>query len=191
MPLPMEKSEPYTFEDCLAGDEEELLEIIDGEPILMALPSSDHQRISGALFAQLCNYLEGKKCEVFSAPFGVRPFEQDGDKPEDVTTLLQPDISVVCDRSKIDKHGCKGAPDMVIEILSPSTRRHDQLVKLNLYQKAGVREYWIVSPEEETVKVFLLENGILTLHELYEKNDFARVYVLANCGIDLNRVFPE
>lgn len=191
MPLPIEKNEPYTFEDCLAGDEEELLEIIDGEPIMMAPPSSNHQRISGALFAQFYNYLEGKKCEVFSAPFGVRPFEKDGDKPEDVTTLLQPDISVVCDKSKIDKRGCKGAPDMVIEILSPSTRRHDQLVKLNLYQKAGVREYWIVSPEEETVKVFLLENGILTLHELYEKKDFARVNILANCGIDLSRVFPE
>lgn len=190
MPLPTPR-DYYTFEDYLEDTGEERYEIIDGEPILMAPPSSNHQRISGALFAQLYNYLEGKKCEVFAAPFGVRPFERDGDKPKDVTTMLQPDISVVCDRSKIDKHGCKGAPDMVIEILSPSTRRHDQLVKLNLYQKAGVREYWIVSPEEETVKVLLLENGILTLHELYEKNDFARVHVLANCGIDLSRVFPE
>lgn len=190
MPLPVEK-DYYTFADCLEDTSEKRYEIIDGKPILMAPPSSDHQRISVALTSQLYNYLEGKKCEVFSAPFGVRPFERDGDKPEDVTTLLQPDISVVCDRSKIDKHGCKGAPDMVIEILSPSTRRHDRLVKLNLYQKAGVREYWIVSPEEQTVQVFLLENGMLTLHELYEKNDFARVNVLDNCGIDLSRVFPE
>lgn len=190
MPLPIEK-EHYTFADYLEWNEDERIEMIDGECISMATPSSDHQRIRMALSAQLYNYLEGKKCEVFAAPFDVRPFEQDGDSPEDVTTVLQPDISVVCDKSKNDKFGCKGAPDMVIEILSPSTRRHDQLVKLNLYQKAGVREYWIVSPEEETVKVFLLENGILTLHELYEKNDFARVYVLANCGIDLSRVFPE
>lgn len=190
MPLPIEK-EHYTFADYLEWNEDERIEMIDGEIIAMASPSSNHQRISGALFAQLYNYLEGKKCEVFAAPFDVRPFERDGDSPKDVTTVLQPDISVVCDRSKTDNRGCKGTPDMVIEILSPSTRRHDRLVKLNLYQKAGVREYWIVSPEEQTVEVLLLENGILTLHEIYDKEAFVKVNVLANCGIDLSRVFPE
>ena len=93
------------------------------------------------------NFLEGKKCKVCPAPFAVRLFEKDGDASEDMDTMVEPDISVVCDNSKQDKHGCKGAPDLVVEILSQSTQRHDQLVKLGLYQRAGVREYWIAGPE--------------------------------------------
>lgn len=81
---------------------------------------------------------------MYPAPFGVRLFEQNGERPEDVDTMVEPDISVVCDRGKIDKYGCKGAPDLIIEVLSPSARRHDRLVKLNLYQRAGVQEYWMV-----------------------------------------------
>ena len=84
-------------------------------------------------------------------PFGVRLFEKDGDVPDDVDTVVEPDISVICDKNKLDKHGCKGAPDMVIEVLSPSTLRHDRFVKLALYQQAGVREYWVVEPETRTV----------------------------------------
>ena len=106
--------------------------------------------------------------------------------------MVQPDISVVCDRSKIDKHGCKGAPDMVVEILSPSTRRHDRLVKLNLYQRAGVREYWIVDPDTQSVQVFLPDNGgSLRLHEDYGKDDIAKVHVLDGCFIELGKVFSE
>lgn len=92
----------------------------------------------------MANFLDGKQCRVYPAPFGVRLFEQNGERPEDVDTMVEPDISVVCDRGKIDKYGCKGAPDLIIEVLSPSTRRHDRLVKLNLYQRAGVQEYWMV-----------------------------------------------
>lgn len=154
MPLPA-KQERFTFADVLTWDEGEHIEIINGEAFMIATPSSRHQEISGELFRQLANFLEGKRCKVYPAPFGVRLFEQDGDSPEDVDTMVEPDISVVCDRSKIDKHGCKGAPDLIIEILSPSTRRHDRLVKLNLYQRAGVREYWIADPENRTVRVML------------------------------------
>ena len=111
---------------------------------------------------------------------------------EDVDTLVEPDISVVCDRNKLDKYGCKGAPDLVIEILSPSTQRHDRLVKLGLYQRAGVREYWIVSPEEQTVQVLLLDDGgNLRPHELYGREEIARVNVLEGCFIDLEKVFAE
>lgn len=128
MPLPA-KQERFTFADVLTWDEGEHIEIINGEAFMIATPSSRHQEISGELFRQLANFLEGKRCKVYPAPFGVRLFEQDGDSPEDVDTMVEPDISVVCDRSKIDKHGCKGAPDLIIEILSPSTRRHDLLTK--------------------------------------------------------------
>ena len=158
---------------------------------MMATPSRIHQEISGELFRQLANFLEGKKCKVYPAPFGVRLFEQNEDSPEDVNTVVEPDISVVCDRSKLDDHGCKGAPDMLIEILSPSSLRHDRLVKLNLYQRAGVREYWIVDPENRAVQVLTLTDGLLLPHEDYGQDDIAKVNVLDGCFIELSKVFSE
>ena len=105
--------------------------------------------------------------------------------------MVEPDISIVCDRGKLDKHGCKGAPDMVVEILSPSTQRHDRLVKLGLYQRAGVQEYWIVDPDSSTVQVFLQRDGSLQLHEVYDQGGVAKVNVLDGCFIELSKVFPE
>lgn len=155
-------------------------------------PSRLHQEISGEMFRQLANYLEGKKCRVYHPPFAVRLFEQDEDSPEDVDTMVKPDLTVVCNHDKLDEAGCKGAPDMVVEILSPSTQRHDRLVKLGLYQRAGVREYWIVSPEEQTVLVMLLDSGgILQLHEVYGRDSIAKVNVLDGCFIELAKVFAK
>jgi len=191
MPLPAKK-EQYTFADVLSWNGNERIEIIDGEAYMMAPPSSYHQEISMELARQLANFLDGKRCRVYPAPFGVRLFEQDGDTPENVDTMVEPDISVVCDRNKVDKYGCKGAPDMIVEILSPSTHRHDRLVKLNLYQRAGVREYWIVDPETKTVQVFLPDdNASFRLHEDYGKEDVAKVNVLDGCFIELSKVFSE
>ena len=191
MSLTAEKAR-YTFADVLTWEENERIEIINGEAVMMAPPSSTHQEISGALFAQLYNYLEGKQCRVYAAPFAVRLFEQGEDAPEDVDTMVEPDLSVICDKSKIDKRGCKGAPDLVIEILSPSTRRHDRLVKLGLYQRAGVREYWIVNPEDRTVQVMLQDGaGSLRIHEDYGQDDVAKVNVLDGCFIELSKVFAE
>lgn len=190
MALPAEKSR-YSLADCLTWDENKLIEIIDGEAFMMATPSRIHQKISGELFRQLANYLEGKKCEAYAAPFGVRLFEQDGDRPEDVDTVVEPDISVVCDRSKLDKHGCKGAPDLIVEILSPSSLRHDRLVKLNLYQRAGVREYWIVDPVDQSVQSFVLENGHYTARDLAGTGEKIKVNVLKDCVIDLTAVFSN
>lgn len=191
MALPAENAR-YTFADCLTWEESERIEIIKGEAVMMAPPSRTHQEISGALFAQLYNFLEGKKCRVYAAPFAVRLFERDGEAPEDVDTMVEPDLSVVCDRDKLDDHGCKGAPDLVVEILSPSTRRHDRLVKLDLYQRAGVREYWIVDPENKAVQVFLQDGGgSLKLHEDYGQEDVAKVDVLNGCFVELSKIFPE
>ena len=191
MALPVKK-ERYTFADVLSWDETERIEIINGEAVMMAPPSRIHQKISGEIFRQLANFLEGKRCEVYSAPFGVRLFEKDGDRPEDVDTVVEPDITVVCDTSRLDQHGCKGAPELVMEILPPSSRRHDMLVKLNLYQRAGVREYWIVNPDDKDVQVFLLDgSGLFRVHGFYGREDIARVNVLEGCFIELCKVFPE
>ena len=191
MALPAEKTR-YTFADVLSWDEDERIEIIDGEAFMMATPSRIHQEISGELFRQLANFLEGKQCRVYPAPFGVRLFARDGDGPEDVDTLVEPDISVVCDRSKLDQHGCKGAPEMEIEILSPSTLRHDRLVKLNLYDQAGGLEYWIVDPQNRAVQVFRRDGGAaLRICEEYGHTQVAKVSVLDGCFLELSKVFPE
>lgn len=190
MALPVEK-EYYTFADVLTWDENDRIELIDGEAYMMAPPSRIHQQISMELSRQLANFLVGKKCKVYPAPFGVRLFEKDGDRPENVDTMVEPDISVICDKNKLDKYGCKGAPDLIIEILSPSSVRHDRFVKLTLYQWAGVREYWIVEPETRTVQVFTLENGILKPTAFYGPGDIAKVNVLEGCFIELCKVFAE
>lgn len=189
MALPQEKC--YTMADVLNWDGQERIELIDGYPVMMAPPARVHQRACMALAGQLYHYLKGKKCEVYPAPFAVRLFEQEGDYPEDVYTMVEPDISVICDSSKLDAAGCKGAPDLVMEILSPSTIRHDQFTKFNLYQRAGVREYWIVNPAEKSVQVFLLEDGHYTAKEYGGADDQLRVNVLEGCVIDLSEVFPE
>lgn len=182
----------YTFADCLAWDESKHIEIINGEAIVMLTPLRIHQEILGELSRQLANFLDGKRAEVFFAPFAVRLFEKDGDAPESVDTMVLPDISVICDPNKLDEYGCKGAPEMVVEILSPSTQRHDQLVKLRLYQQAGVQEYWIVDPENQTVRVMLMdEYSRFQLHEVYGREELAKVNILDGCFIELAKVFPD
>ena len=188
MPLP--KEERYTLSDALSWDEHDRIELIEGAPAMMAPPSRIHQEIVAELTRQLGNYLEGKKCKVYPAPFAVRPFEKNDDSPEDVDTLVEPDISIVCDSDKLDDIGCKGAPDMVAEVLSPSTQRHDRLVKYNLYQRAGVREYWIVDPTAKSVQTFVLEDGHYTAASFGSPDDVLKVSVLDGCFIELSKVFP-
>lgn len=188
MALPQEKY--YTYEDILNWPGDERVELIDGEPYLIrSSPSSEHQTISLELILQIGSYLRGKKCRLYHAPYDVRLFEKDGDQPYQVDTVVQPDLLVVCDPSKVDSNGCKGAPDLVIEILSPSTRQHDRLTKLNLYRRAGVKEYWIVDPEEKTVIVMTLEDGEHYAPTAYSANARVPVGVLEDCVIDLGPVF--
>lgn len=187
MALP--KEERYTYADYLEWDEKERVELIDGAPLMMAPPSRKHQEISGEIYRQLANFLRGKGCRVYAAPFGVRLFERAEDGPEDVDTVVEPDITVVCDRDKLDDQGCKGAPDLIVEILSPSTQRRDRLTKLNLYQRAGVREYWIVNPEDRTVQVMLLENGLYRVVDVGTAQDVVKVNSLEGCYLELEKVF--
>ena len=180
----------YNFEDFLRWGMSENTELIDGTPYMMAPPSRRHQRILFALARQIADFLEDKPCEIYVAPFAVRLFEKKNDRPEDVDTLVEPDISVICDSDKLDDYGCKGAPDFIIEILSPSSKSHDRIVKYNLYQKAGVREYWIVDPEKEYILPFVLQDGVYIASDMEtEKEDQMPVKVLNGCVIDLKKVF--
>lgn len=181
----------YTYADLLEWEGDTRYELYSGQPRAMSSPSDVHQDISGELHLQIGNYLRGKKCKVYYAPFDVRLFEEKGDRPEDTDTVVQPDLMVVCDPDKVDRHGVRGAPDLIIEILSESTRKLDRLIKFNLYQRAGVREYWIVDPVSRTVAVYTLEEGAYHGAETYGPDALAPVGVLEDCQIDLSAVFPE
>ena len=181
----------YTYADLLEWEGDTRYELYGGQPRAMSSPSDVHQEILGELHLQFGNYLRGKKCKVYFAPFDVRLFEEKGDRPEDTDTVVQPDLMVVCDPEKVDRHGVRGAPDLIIEILSESTRKLDRLIKFNLYQRAGVREYWIVDPVSRTVAVYTLEEGAYHGAETYGPDAVAPVGVLEDCQIDLSAVFPE
>lgn len=185
------KEEYFTYADYLTWEEQEHTELIEGVPMMMAPPSRMHQQISGEIFRQLANYLEGKKCRVYAAPFSVRLFAQSDTPDNQVSTIVEPDISVICDRDKLDDRGCVGAPDLVVEVISPSSIRHDRLTKFNLYRRAGVREYWIVSPDEQTVQVCVLQDGSYQTVDLGVPGDVVKVNVLDGCFIELAWVFRQ
>lgn len=189
MPFPMEQ-QSYTYVDYLSWDEGDRMELIEGAPIMMAPPSTAHQAILMEMSRQLANYLDGKNCKVFPAPFAVRLFSDRDKRDEDVNTVVEPDITIVCDLEKLDKRGCNGAPDAVIEILSPSTAKHDRFTKLHLYRKAGVKEYWIVDPAEKSVQVCLFDVDAGPA-AFYTRDDIAKVSVLQGCFIELEKVFPD
>ena len=186
--LPQEQR--YTYEDLLNWDDGIRYELYDGQPVALASPSDVHQEISMELATQFHTYLKGKRCKVYAAPFDVRLFEASGDGPEEVEYVLQPDLTVVCDPEKVDPRGVHGAPDLVVEILSPSTAQFDKLWKFNLYQKAGVREYWIVDPKDRMVSVFTLADGKYCA-AAYGADASVPVSVLEGCVIEMSAVFPE
>lgn len=188
MALPQEKKE-YSFADYLTWSKDSRIEIMDGQVIMMAPPTRIHQKISGEIFYQLRTYLEEKKCEVYAAPFAVRLFEKENDTPEDIQTVFEPDITVICDQNKLDDDGCKGAPDFIVEILSPSTMSHDWIYKMRRYEQAGVKEYWIISPKEQSLQVFVYENNAYQFQGSYGPNDIVKVNSLDGCSINLFKVF--
>ena len=189
MPLPQEERK-YSYADYLTWPEGERWEIIDGIAYMQAAPSPIHQEISGGIFAQFHNYLSGNPCKVYHAPFCVRLTNGDEKQNEDINKVVEPDISIVCDKSKIDKKGCNGAPDLIVEVMSPSSIKTDRLIKFNKYEKAGVREYWIVEPDGKLVNVFILqENKRYGRPEIYTEDDKVAVSIFQDLIIDLKVVF--
>ena len=175
----------YTYSDYYSWDDDKRWELIDGIAYAMApAPSLTHQSLLGEFFYQLYTFLKGKTtCRVFIAPFDVR-LNPDG--LDD--TVVQPDITVVCDESKLDDRGCRGVPEMAIEVLSPSSTKHDRVRKFELYQRYGVIEYWIVDPVDKSVQVNILENGQYGT-KVYAKTEVVAVHTLEGCTIRLSDFF--
>ena len=146
-----QKLKEFTYKDYLSWTDDERWEIIDGSPYSMSpAPSRKHQAISRELERQIANFLLNKSCEVFDAPFDVR-LSEEGESNEETSTIVQPDIIVVCDENKLDDNGCIGAPDIVIEIISPATAVKDKKIKFSLYERRGVKEYRLVEPADNTI----------------------------------------
>lgn len=184
----------YTYSDYLTWEWTEMAELIRGKIFKMSpAPSSTHQKILGRLFLKMGNFLEGKKCQVFVAPFDVRlPLSSKQKSDKEIITVVQPDLCVVCDPAKIDERGCIGAPDWIIEILSQHTSAKDLREKFDVYEEAGVQEYWVVHPQEQTVLVYTLNakgryEGIL---KPYIRTDRVAPVILPGLIINLEEVFP-
>lgn len=159
----LRKEELYTIDDIYALPDGKRAELIDGKIYYMAPPSRTHQRISGKLYQTIANYIDSKggKCEIYAAPFAV--FLNDDD-----INYLEPDISVICDQSKLDDKGCHGAPDWVIEVVSPSSKPRDYMAKLFKYRNAGVMEYWIIDPDKQMTMVYGFEKDIVEQYNFGE-----------------------
>ena len=160
---PLKKQKVYTIDDIYALPDGERAELIDGQIYFMAPPGRIHQKISWKLHQAIANYIDQKngKCEVYAAPFAVFLNEDD-------TNYVEPDISVICDLDKLNDKGCSGAPDWIIEIVSPSSRSMDCFKKLFKYRMAGVREYWIVDPIKELIMTYRFEKETMEQYSFGE-----------------------
>jgi len=179
----------WTYADYKAWELKpgERWEIIYGEAYAMSAPNASHQAILGEAHRQIANFLQGRECKAYPAPYDVRLFYEE-DESDD--TVVQPDISVVCAKEKRGPEGCRGAPDFVAEVLSPSNTAIEMQRKFNLYRDAGVREYWVVDGESKSVIAYLFD-GDRVASKSYGENDSAPVALLPGLSIDLALVFAE
>lgn len=182
----------FTYADVITLPEGERWELIDGVPYDMTLaPTTRHQTIVTALIVQFGPVLEQSPCQLFTAPFDVR-LPKPTEDGMTASTVVQPDLMVVCDREKLDVRGCVGSPTLVVEITSPSTAAKDLREKRAVYERAGVPEYWLISPTDQTLLVFTLDDaGRYGAPAVYSHNEQAPVGVLPGLLIDLGRVFAE
>lgn len=193
MALALKKlEEKYTYGDYSYWPDSERWELIHGKAYCMSpAPLRRHQDISVKFVYQIYDYLKNKPCNIYSAPFDVRLPEAD-ESDEDIETVVQPDIVVVCDEAKLDERGCRGAPDLIIEITSPSTVSKDIKEKFYLYEQHGVKEYWIVYPAEKNVLVYkLASDGQYGRPEVYVDDEKIKVGILKGLTIDLIHIFGK
>ncbi|AEL24075.1 Uma2 family endonuclease [Cyclobacterium marinum] len=181
----------YSYADYLSWQLDEMVELIRGRVFRQAAaPRLIHQRISGKIFHQIYTFLQGKNCEVFTAPFDVRlpVSSKDLDK---IDTVVQPDLCVVCDPEKLDELGCVGAPDLIIEILSPGNNKKELQLKYEVYEASGVKEYWIIHPDERTLLIYTLEGAKYQPSRLFTLGDRVKSQALTGFELDLDEVFGE
>ncbi|MDR0791776.1 MAG: Uma2 family endonuclease [Chitinophagaceae bacterium] len=193
--LSLDTSKRYTYADYLTWLDDKTRELIHGIIQKMSpAPRLWHAKVSSKIAWYLGAIVmnNNAKCEVFTAPFDVR-FPKNGETADNkIDTVVQPDICVVCDRTKLDDRGCCGAPDMIVEILSPSTLKKDVFDKFALYEESGVKEYWIVHPKDKAVTVFLLQNnGKYNDGVIYEGEGKVPIFVFDNYPIDLDNIFEN
>ncbi len=172
----------YTEDDYYNLPENIRAELIDGQFYNMAAPSRIHQRISSELYMIINHYIKSRngQCQAYYAPFAVK-------LSQDAKTIVEPDISVICDLSKLTDRGCTGAPDWIIEISSPGNLGHDYVRKLNLYLNAGVREYWIVNPKKQTILVYFFEQGAFDVQQ-YTFRDKIKANIYSDLWIDFTQL---
>ena len=180
-----------TYADICDTSEEERYELIDGELYMMSSPLMDHVSICTKLSHAIGRHLEGKTCRVYNAPVDVFLFNEPDDLFQNIEYVVEPDIIVVCDPKQRGRRGIYGPPKLVIEVLSDSTRSRDRVTKFNLYQQAGVAEYWMVDPRNSTVTVFALENETYFPFETYTKDEILHSAAFPDLSIALREVFAE
>ena len=181
--IPLSKEPLYTTADIYALPEDTRAELIDGQIYYMAPPRYLHQKVLGKLYQKISNYIEAKNgpCEVIPAPFAV--FLNNDNK-----TYVEPDISVICDKSKLDEYGCNGAPDWIIEIVSPGSKQMDYFTKLFKYGSAGVQEYWIVDPQKKRIMIYDFKTEDVTE---YSFSDVVKAGIYEDFSIDFSEISLE
>ena len=184
------KKKNCTYADYISWSDDQRWEIIDGEAYCMNAPNTAHQRLSRKLTIQISKILDEKECELFYAPFDVL-LPKGNESVDNIKTILQPDLLVICDKEKIKKNYCLGAPDWVVEILSPSTASRDQILKRRTYEKAGVKEYWVCHPTDFTVTIYRLENQKLVYQDTYDETAEPEVKAVPGLKVNLKDAFPE
>lgn len=176
----------YTYADYLLWKIKERVELFKGRIFKMSpAPAFVHQAVSRNLTGILFTYFEGKKCQLMTAPFDVRLPDKNGE----IYTVVQPDLCIICDEHKIDEKGCIGAPDLIIEILSPGNSKKEMKNKFQLYEEAGVLEYWIVHPIEKCVWIYILENDKFVQKDIIFDDEKLTSHIFPNIEIDAMRVF--
>ena len=180
----------YTYADYMAWKFKERLELFRGKIFKMAAPNMNHQTVGGHLYNQFYNYLKGKTCRVFIAAFDVRLPVKNRKKDDEITTVVQPDVCIFCDPAKLDDRGACGAPDLAIETLSPSNRKDELHMKYEVYEEAGVKEYWIADPAKKSVLAFQLQpDGKFSLPDIYTGSDQLAAQCVPGLTFNINEIF--
>lgn len=181
----------YSYADYLTWELDEMVEIINGRLFKMTpAPGRLHQKVALKLGSSLLQFLKEKTCEVYLAPFDVR-LPKTSIKNEEIYTVVQPDICVICDKDKLDNAGCLGAPDLIVEILSPGNNKKELEHKYEVYQESGVEEYWIIQPIEQTLLIYTLQNGRYVSSRLMTSGDVVTSSVLTGFNLDLEEFFKD